>query len=90
MREQLSREEWQLTAEGMQGDLILMIAKARWIYGKGRCSMDNNQKKMNIESVMQNLWAQTYATHFSESFEDNQCFGFMPLLGKLTVSDAYV
>ena len=55
-REQLSREEWQLTAQGMKGDLIVMIAKARWIYHKGRCSMDNNQKKkMNIETVMQKL-----------------------------------
>ena len=55
-REQLSREVWQLTAQGMKGDLIVMIAKARWIYHKGRCSMDNNQKKkMNIETVMQKL-----------------------------------
>ena len=55
-REQPSREEWQLTAEGMKGDLIVMIAKTRWIYHKGKCSMDNNQKKkMNIESVMQKI-----------------------------------
>ena len=33
-----------------------MIAKARWICHKDRCSMDNNQKKMmNIETVMQKL-----------------------------------
>ena len=44
-REQLDREEWQLTAEGKKGDLIVMIAKARWIYHRCRCSMDNNQKK---------------------------------------------
>ena len=33
----------------MKGDLIVMIAKSIWIYHKGKCSMDNNQKKrMNI------------------------------------------
>ena len=41
-RAQLSREEWQLAAEGMNGDLIVMIAKARWIYHKDGCSMGNN------------------------------------------------
>lgn len=40
----------------MKGDLIVVIAKARWIYHKGRYSMDNNQEKnMHIETVMQKL-----------------------------------
>ena len=43
--EQLSREEWQLTAERMKGDRIVTIVKARWTYHKGRRSIDNNQKK---------------------------------------------
>ena len=31
-REQLSLKEWQLAAEGMKEDLIVRIAKVRWIY----------------------------------------------------------
>ena len=67
-----------------------MIAKARWIYHKGRCSMNNNQKKkMNIDSD-EKSWAQAYTTRVSESIEGMITsalrMDYMPMLGKRTVS----
>ena len=55
-RESISREEWQLKKEIMSDELSIMIAKARWLLHKDRCSIDNKQKrKMNITALMDKL-----------------------------------
>ena len=49
-REQLSREEWQLIAERMKGDLTVMIFKARWIYNRAdQLGFKSHGKKSKVK-----------------------------------------
>ena len=51
-----NRNEWSLEEEGMDGEVILTIAKARWIYHCERVKLDMKKKKrLNIDILMNKL-----------------------------------
>jgi hypothetical protein len=55
-KQEFSREEWCLEEEGMERQVMLNIAKARWIYHCERCKMDLKQRKrLRIETLMNRL-----------------------------------
>ena len=51
-----SRDEWRLEEEGMEREVMLSIAKARWIYHCERVKMDLKQRKrLDTEMLMNGL-----------------------------------
>ncbi len=51
-----SRSEWSLEEEGMEREVMLKIAKARWIYHCERVKMDKRQRKrLNTTTLMNRL-----------------------------------
>jgi hypothetical protein len=51
-----SRAEWSLEEEGMEKEMMLKIAKARWVYHCERVKMDMKQtKRLNTNTLMNRL-----------------------------------
>ena len=51
-----SRSEWSLEEEGMEREVMLNIAKARWIYHCQRVKIDMGQsRRLNTEILMNRL-----------------------------------
>jgi hypothetical protein len=49
-----SRSEWSLEEEGMEREVMVTIAKARWIYHCERVKMDKNQRKRMNGMILMN------------------------------------
>ena len=52
----ITKEEWNLEAEGMEENMMVLIAKARWVYHCERCKMDRKKRRrLNMETLMNRL-----------------------------------
>ena len=49
-----SRSEWSLEEEGMESEVMLTIAKARWIYHCERVKMDMKKKTRMMTDILMN------------------------------------